>query len=315
MDRTSHRVAVPDGWVDVQVNGYAGVDFSAAGLTVEDVRRATEALVGRGTAAFCPTVVTCAPDVYEQNLPVLAAAMQAPDLQPHLLGIHLEGPFLGLEARGAHRACWLQRPDVAQFDCWMELAEGRIRLLTLAPELEGAEALIRHVTGRGVTVLLGHHLSDDASIDRAVRAGARGCTHLGNGIPNVLPRHPNPIWTQLADDRLMGLFITDGHHLPAEFVKVALRAKGLERWIVTSDAAPIAGLPPGEYECMGTRVISEPGGRISVKDGASLAGSSASMADCMSWLRSWSGLSEGDLQRIGRLNPLCLLGVEGEEAS
>jgi N-acetylglucosamine-6-phosphate deacetylase len=309
MKRTRNKTAVPDGWVDLQVNGYAGVDFSAAGLTVADVRRATEELVRRGTGAFCPTVVSCAPEVYEQNLPVLAAALQAADLGPHLPGIHLEGPFLAPAAKGAHRACWLQQPDSALFDRWMSLAEGRITLLTVAPEIEGAEALIRHATGRGVTVLLGHHVGDNASIERAVRAGARGCTHLGNGIPNVLPRHPNPLWTQLADDRLTGLFIADGHHLPLEFMKVALRAKGLERCVVTSDAAPIAGLPPGEYECMGQTVISEPGGRISVKNLASLAGSSATMAECMMWLRSWSGLSEADLLRIGRLNPLRLLGL------
>ncbi len=309
MHKIQHKLVVPDGWVDLQVNGYVGVDFSKAGLTVADVRRVTEELVRRGTAGFCPTVVTCAPEVYEQNLPVLAAAMRAPDLQPHLLGIHLEGPFLADAAKGAHPARWLLRPDISLFDRWMSLAEGQLRLLTMAPELEGADTLIRHATGCGVTVLLGHHVGDNVSIDRAVRAGARGCTHLGNGIPNVLPRHPNPIWTQLADDRLMGLFIADGHHLPVEFVKVALRAKGLERWVVTSDAAPVAGLPPGEYECLGQTVISEPGGRISVKNLASLAGSSATMADCMAWLRSWSGLSEADLLRIGRHNPLCLLAL------
>jgi N-acetylglucosamine-6-phosphate deacetylase len=229
MHTAQRTLSVPDGWVDVQVNGYVGVDFSTAGLTVDDVRRATEELVRRGTAAYCPTVITCAPEVYEQNLQVLAAAMREPDLRPHLLGIHLEGPFLANDAKGAHQTRWLQRPDIALFDRWMKLAEGRIRLLTLAPELEGADALIRHATGCGVTVLIGHHVGDNASIDRAARAGARGCTHLGNGIPNVLPRHPNPIWTQLADDRLVGLFIADGYHLPAEFVKVALRAKGLER--------------------------------------------------------------------------------------
>lgn len=301
---------VPEGWVDVQVNGYVGVDFSVPGLTLEGVRRVTRELVRRGTAAYCPTVITNEEPVYAENLPVLAAAMEEPDLRPHLLGIHLEGPFLASESRGAHRPDWLRRPSVAAFDRWLDLARGHVRLLTLAPELDGAEALIRHAVARGVVVLLGHHYGDKASVDRAVAAGAKGCTHLGNGIPNTLPRHPNPIWTQLAEDRLSALLITDGHHLPAEFVRVAFRAKGQERIIVTSDSSAIAGLPPGEYVCMGTEVISEPGGRISVKNGNSLAGSSATMADCMAWLRSWSGLSEADLRQVGRVNPLRLLGLE-----
>ena len=301
---------IPSGWIDIQVNGYVGVDFSVPELTVEDIRRATRELVRRGTAAYCPTFITNREAAYEINLPVLAAAMDEPDLRPHLLGLHIEGPFLSAASRGAHQLDWLRTPSIATFDRWMELTRGRIRLLTMAPELAGAADLIRHATECGVVVLLGHHSGDDRSIDRAIDAGAKGCTHLGNGIANMLPRHPNPIWTQLADDRLTGLFITDGHHLPVEFVKVALRAKGLDRFIVTSDAAAIAGLPPGEYLCMGTEVVSEPSGRISVKNGQSLAGSSANMADCIKWLRSWSGLSEADLEQVGRTNPLRLLGLD-----
>lgn len=300
--------AVPDGWIDLQVNGYAGVDFSAPGLTVAGIRRVTEELVKRGTAAYCPTVVTTVMERYDANLPVLAAAMEEPDLKPHLLGIHLEGPFLSLEGRGAHQASLLQKPDVKLLDHWLTLAKGRVPLLTLAPELDGAADLIRHAVARGVVVLLGHHVADGASIDRAVLAGARGCTHLGNGIPNMLPRHPNPIWNQLADDRLTALLITDGHHLPVEFVKSALRVKGLDRCIVTSDAAPIAGLPPGRYTWMGTELVSEPSGRIGLANSDVLAGSSATMEDCMVWLRSWSQLNEKELKRLGRENPLRILG-------
>lgn len=309
MKRPAGRTG-PAGYVDLQVNGYLGVDFSSPGLTVADVRRVTEALVARGTEAYCPTVITSPLATYRAVLPVLAAAMAEPDLRGHLLGIHIEGPFIAPEARGAHRQSLIRKPDAALFDRWQDLAGGSIRLLTLAPEREGAAALIRHVVRRGVVVSLGHHLADKRAIDRAVEAGATCCTHLGNGIPNVLPRHPNPVWTQLADDRLTGLFITDGHHLPPEFVRVALRVKGLDHTIITSDSAPVAGLMPGVYNTLGTTVVLEKSGRLSVTHGASLAGSSATMAECVAWLRTWSGLNEGELRRIARTNPLRLLGIE-----
>ncbi len=298
-----------DGFVDLQVNGFMGVDFSAPGLTVADVRRATLALAERGTAAYCPTVVTNELATYEQNLPVLAQAMKEPDLRGRIPGIHIEGPFLAPLACGAHRPDLLRKPDRALFDRWQALAEGHIRILTLAPELDGAPALIRHVTQQGVVVSLGHHMADAAAIDRAVAAGARCCTHLGNGIANQLPRHPNPIWTQLADDRLTGMFITDGHHLPAEFVRVAIRAKGIEQFIVTSDAASVAGLAPGEYTSLGIAVVLEPSGRLSVKNGVALAGSSATLADCIRWLSSLGVLSPAQLRQVGRTNPLRLLGL------
>jgi N-acetylglucosamine-6-phosphate deacetylase len=231
------------GYIDLQVNGYQDVNFSTPGLSVADIRRITQILLKRGTAAYCPTVVTSDLSVYEQNLPILAKAMMEPDLCDHLLGLHLEGPFISKPASGAHPQEHIRPPDVRLLDHWQSLSGNRVRIITLAPEAEGAEAFIRHATGQGIVCSLGHHVGDDASIKRAVDAGASLCTHLGNGIPNTLPRHPNPIWTQLADDRLTGMFITDGHHLPKSFIRVAIRAKGVSRFIVTSDVAPPGGMP------------------------------------------------------------------------
>ena len=303
---------IPNGWIDPQVNGYEGVDFSRAGLTVEDVRRVARALAARGTAAFCPTVCSAAPEVYRHNLPVFAAALRDDELRPHLLGVHLEGPFLAAPARGAHPAEHLRMPDIGLIERWQELAEGNIRLLTLAPELDGAPTIIRRAIELDMRVGLGHHMADAAAIDRAVEAGATFCTHLGNGIPNTLPRHPNPIWTQLADDRLTATFITDGHHLPPEFIRVALRAKGVGRFVVTSDASPLAGLPPGRYPALGGESVVEAGGRIHTADGATLAGSSATMADCMGVLAGLNLLSPSELECVGRTDALQLLGIESD---
>jgi len=301
------------GWIDLQVNGFLGVDFSAPDLTLDGVRRITRELCERGTSAYCPTLVTCDPAVYARNLPILAQAMREPDLREHLPGLHLEGPFLGHASRGAHPAEWLAPPDPRRFDEWQRLSGGGIRILTLAPELEGAPALIRHAVAQGVVVSLGHHAADGDAIARAVEAGATLCTHLGNGIANLLPRHPNPIWSQLADDRLTACVIADGHHLPASFLRVAWRAKGRERLIVTSDAAAIAGLPPGPYSYMGSSVVIEPGGRIvmatsSSGGGATLAGSSCTLAECLRHLASLGDWSEDDLVQVGRRNPVAILG-------
>ena len=212
------------GFVDLQVNGYLGVDFSNPGLTLAEVRRVTRALVAKGTAAYCPTVITSPLASYRAVLPVLAAACAAPDLRAHLPGIHMEGPFISPEAHGAHQPRLIRKPDAELFDRWQELAGGHIRLLTLAPEREGAAALIRHVVRQGVVVSLGHHMGDPAAIARAVDAGAVCCTHLGNGVPNLLARHPNPIWTQLADDRLTGMFFQ--YHLLAFFLMAGTAWRG-----------------------------------------------------------------------------------------
>lgn len=295
------------GFIDLQVNGYLGMNFSDPGLTVGAVRSVTRELVARGTEAYCPTVVTTEDAVYEANLPVLAAAMDEPDLKAHLLGIHMEGPFLSEEGRGAHCVAWLKRPDTALFDRWQKLARGRIRILTLAPELDGSLALIRHAAQRGVLVSLGHHMASAPVIAEAVEAGARLCTHLGNGIPRRIDRHENPIWSQLVDDRLTAMFITDGHHLPPALIRTALRAKGLARFVVVSDVSAIAGLPVGRYSYMGGDVDIEPSGRISQSSGGGLAGSSATLRECAAYLDSLGVLTPAELRQVCRDNALRLL--------
>lgn len=303
------------GWVDLQVNGFLGIDFSSPDLTLQQIRDVTDALRERGTSAYCPTLVTSAPGVFERNLPILAQAMREDSLREHIAGIHLEGPFLCPPSNGAHALRWLMPPDVKRFDEWQRLAQGGVRILTLAPEAPGAIELIRHAARQGVVVSIGHHLADDDVIARAVDAGASLCTHLGNGIVNTLPRHPNPIWTQLAEDRLTACFIADGHHLPESFLRVAWRTKGRDRFVVVSDSAAIAGLPPGPYSYMGSDVVIEPSRRIVVADSSTsngtptLAGSSSTLADCIRHLASLGDWTEDDLIQVGRRNPARLLGA------
>jgi N-acetylglucosamine-6-phosphate deacetylase len=297
------------------VNGFLGVDFSAPGLKEDDVARVSSELARRGTGAFCPTVVTSSLEVYEENLPVLARATEE-ELPARILGIHLEGPFISPAegARGAHPREHCRAPDPALLERLLELARGRAALLTLAPELEGACPLVERATRSGLAVGIGHTLAGPDEIARAVEAGARFSTHLGNGLPSSVDRHSNPLWPQLAEDRLAGLFITDGHHLPAEFTRTALRAKGARGFVVTSDSSSVAGLPPGEYEALGARVVLEPAGRLGLAGTRYLAGSSACMLDCMNHLASLGELDEAGLAAVGRTNALALAGARGEDA-
>jgi len=303
------------GFVDLQVNGYGGVDFSGPGLNLAAVDQVAQALYRRGTLAFCPTVVTSPIEVYRQTLPVLAEAIRAqarPDGEGRclLFGIHLEGPFISTEegAVGAHPRQYVRAPSLALFEELYALAGGQIVLLTLAPELPGAPNLIRHARAYGVTVSIGHTLADARAIQVAIDAGATLSTHLGNGCPNYIHRHHNPLWPQLAAPGVSAMLITDGHHLPPELIAVAVAAKGTGRVIVTSDSSPAAGCPPGEYTFFGTHALLEPSGRLRNLDSDTLAGSSATMLDCMNFLASLGILDETALWQVGRDNQLKILG-------
>jgi N-acetylglucosamine-6-phosphate deacetylase len=305
------------GFVDLQVNGYMGVDFASPRLAAEDIHRVTEALLAVGTLAYCATLITTDLHVYERNLRLLARTATEPGVKGRLLGIHLEGPYLSREdgARGAHSAEKMRKPDREEFDRLQDLAEGRISILTIAPEVEGALELISHVRSRYPTVVsIGHHLASREIIAKAVDAGATLVTHLGNGCPNLLPRHNNILIHQLANESLTVGLVTDGNHLPRDFVLVALRSKGPENVFVVSDSAPIAGYPPGIYETLGHQVRMTETGRIENLHAPHLVGSGCDMAQCMRWLRSLGILSEDQLWQVGLENPLAIVNAELTEA-
>jgi len=305
------------GFVDLQVNGFLGVDFSSPELTEADFVLACRALLAQGpavsaaesTAAFLPTVITSSFNTYARNLPLMADVMAREEFQERLLGFHLEGPFISRVpgAVGAHNPAYVCDPDVALLEQLLDWAGGRVRLLTLAAELPGADDLARCAVERGIAVSIGHSLFTTADLDRMADAGATALTHLGNGLPNVLPRHDNPLWAGLAHDAYTAMLITDGHHLPASVLKTAIRAKGVDKFIVVSDASPVAGLPPGRYRFLDNDAILEPSGRFHNPEKQCLVGSSATMAQCMAYLALLGELTEEELVRVGRGNPLGLI--------
>jgi N-acetylglucosamine-6-phosphate deacetylase len=299
------------GLVDVQVNGFHGVDFSGADLTEAECTRAFRELLQAGTTAFLPTLITSPAEIYERNLTLLAKAMDREEFQGRVLGIHLEGPFISAQdgARGAHTAQWVRAPDIRYLEELIRLADGRVRLLTIAADREGAEELSRYATNRGVTVSLGHHMANEQDLERLVKVGAKALTHLGNGVPALLSRHQNPIWAGLANDDLSATIIADGHHLPPSLLKTIIRTKGPDRCIVISDASPLAGLPPGEYWSMGAQVRLEEDGKLHNPATGYMAGSSATILACANHLASLGLVNPDALIRMLFYNPLRLLGV------
>ncbi len=301
---------VKSGFVDLQINGYKGICFNDPELTLENVYQATHELIKSGTVAYCPTVVTADMKIYEHCLKTLAQAMRDRNLAQHILGFNLEGPFISsMEgARGAHPREYIRDPDVELLKRFQDWAEGHIVLLVLSPETKGAIPLIKYCVKNKIKVSMGHHFADDDVMAKAVKAGVSSSMHLGNGIPNMINRHHNPLWWQLACDDIYGIFITDGHHLPAAFIKTAIRAKTASKSIVISDAIHLAGLPPGIYDFLGAKVALAPSGRIGFADTPYLAGSSANMIQCMNHLASLKLLTEKELWQVGRENPMKFLG-------
>jgi N-acetylglucosamine-6-phosphate deacetylase len=261
---------------DVQVNGGFGIDLQSTTLTTDQVYALNDALYRQGVSSWLPTVVTDDIDAMEHKCRVLAQALEDPALAAHIPGIHLEGPHISpLDGpRGAHPAAHVIPPTVAALNRLYRAAKGRIACITLAPELPGAVRFIRAATERGVVVSLGHHAADTCHIEAAIGAGAKMCTHLGNGIALQLHRHHNGLWPQLADDRLHASFIADLQHIPPEALKVFARAKGAQRTILTSDSVFLTGMKPGKYDMFGAAVEMKKSGRICLSGTDLLAGSS-----------------------------------------
>lgn len=271
------------GLIDLQINGINGIDFNIPSLSVEDVVNATHYLLSKGITTFLPTVIT---NSDKNILTILRSIDEAcasdPLVNACVWGIHLEGPFISPKngAKGAHDEKYIKAPDWELFSQFQEAAGGKIKLITIAPEWEGSESFIKKCREHGVLVSMGHSLANTEQISMAVKAGATLSTHLGNGVPLLLPRHPNLLWDQLAEENLYSCIITDGLHIPDSFIKVVRKIKG-KNTLVISDATCFAGMPSGEYQShIGGTVILDNEKRVSLKDSPGLlAGAGKSLLE------------------------------------
>lgn len=300
-------------WIDLQVNGYGGVDFNAPGLTAEAVRSVTEKLEADGTVGYLPTLVTGDPEVLIGNVrTVMAARRRYAVCEKNILGFFLEGPFISDKpgAVGTHPVEWVRPPDLGLFNRFQDAAEGLVKMVNVAAEVPRMPDFVRSLSESGVTVSLGHQLAKSpADVEDCIAAGAKAFTHLGNGIPNEVNRHDNIVYTALVEDRASVMFIPDGHHLPDAMLKLYTRAVPLERLVAVSDSQYPAGLPPGEYEVCGAKARLEENGLLWNPARNCLVGATTPIAKCMEILEERIGLTPEECRTIGHDNPLALIGM------
>ncbi|MGA2113824.1 MAG: amidohydrolase family protein [Bryobacteraceae bacterium] len=301
------------GFVDLQVNGFAGVDFNRPDQPAEEIDRALRAALATGVTRLLPTVITASPEHILAALRNLTRARRASAVGRAVAGFHVEGPHIAGEdgPRGAHPRAWVRTPSIEEFRSWMDASEGLLRVVTLAPEYPEASRYIEAVVAHGVVAAIGHTAATGAQIADAVSAGASLSTHLGNGAHAVLRRHPNYLWEQLAADRLMASFIADGIHLDAPFLKTAFRAKGAARTVLVTDAASPAAALPGTYNLGEQKVELTPGGRVVLAGTDRLAGSALTMNRAVTNLMRLAGATLADAIAAATVNAARAGGIAG----
>jgi N-acetylglucosamine-6-phosphate deacetylase len=306
------------GFIDVQVNGFGGVDFNDPSASHEEIFGAIRKMLETGVTRFFPTLIT-GPEqrivgAIRNMLNAKRELQRNGMAESHCIeAFHIEGPHISPEEgpRGAHPAQFVRPPDTNEFDRWQEAADGQIRLVTLSPEWPQASAYIEHLVRSGVVASIGHTKANSEQIAAAVDAGATMSTHLGNGAHAELHKTQNYIWDQLVEDRLTASFIVDGIHIPRAFLRAATRAKGVERSVLVTDAVMPAMCKPGRYDLGEVWVELNSDGRVVLEGGSRLAGSSLRMDHAIGLAVHLGRLSLREALTMATINPARAARVAG----
>ena len=311
-DDTPSTMLAP-GFIDIQINGFAGVDYNAPDAPLDGMDASLRKIFATGTTRILPTVITGSPADMAGALKNLAKARETLPHGHAMEGFHVEGPHICPDdgPRGAHPRRWVRPPDIDEYRRWQEVSGGNVRLVTVSPEWPGTAGYVETLVQDGVVVSIGHTNASGQQIRDAVAAGATLSTHLGNGAHRELVRHPNYIWEQMAEDRLAASLIVDGIHLGAAFLKVALRAKGVERSVLITDAVMPAECAPGPYMLGEVEVQLHPDARVTLRDGDKLAGSSLRMDRGIENLMRLAGLTLPEALTTATRNPARVTRIPG----
>jgi N-acetylglucosamine-6-phosphate deacetylase len=303
---------IAPGLFDNQVNGYMEVAFAGEGLTVAGVRRATEGLWKAGVTTYLPTLTTNSHELLVKNFQVMAESVKDPQISLSIPGFHLEGPYISpIDGyRGAHIKEWVRPPDWQEFMKFYEAADQKIIQVSLAPEIEGAFDFIQNCRKLGIVVGLAHHNGSAEIVKKAVDAGAAISTHLGNGCANMIHRHQNPLWPQLAEGRLLASIIVDGFHLRPEEVQTFWKAKSTDGIVITSDVTSLAGMPAGVYTRRGRTVELTADGMIKLPSQNVLAGSASPITKGVGNIMRFTGCTLADAVHMATRNPARLYGLD-----
>ncbi|WP_208976026.1 N-acetylglucosamine-6-phosphate deacetylase [Pseudovibrio exalbescens] len=298
------------GLVDLQINGFAGVDMNSGNLDCGDIEKAMNAILATGVTTCLPTIISATPDKLLARFESLDRALSSSLLGNKMApGYHLEGPFLSpVEGyAGMHPQEAMMPADYNLVETLESKLDRPILLITVAAEQKGAPEFIKEASLNGKIVAIGHSQATEDALDAAIDAGAVMSTHLGNGLPQLLPRLDNALWRQLGDDRLMASFIPDGFHIPEKTLRCLIRAKQLERTILVTDAATPAGAPAGVYEFAGIPIEAKPNGLVCRPGEPGLAGSSLKLDDGIRNLVNWGIATPTEAIRMACANPNQLL--------
>lgn len=295
---------VAPGLIDNQINGYKGVDFSDPRLTTGKMKIAVETIRKDGVTSFFPTVITGSHENLLKAFGNLAEAMKDEEVRQSVPGFHLEGPYISPEEGfyGCHPSEFIRKPSWMEFCELQDAAEGNIRQVTIAPEVEGANEFIRLCSLNKILVAIGHTNASTEQIKQAVDHGARVSTHLGNGCANLIDRHRNPLWPQLANDLLRISIIADGHHLLPEEIQVFYKVKGPHNIILTSDVTHLIGMTPGNYNFLGSEVVLTGEGLIKNPVLNCLAGASLPLRTGVENVMKFTGCSLGEAVNMATVN-------------
>ncbi len=309
------QVIVAPGFFDNQVNGFAGVSFALGGsdLTVDKVEKATQELWKKGVTTYLPTLTTNAQALLVKNFKILAAASDDERLLGSIPGFHLEGPYINPEDgyRGAHPLEFVRLPDWEEFKEMNIAANHKIMQITIAPELDGALDFISKCSREGIVVAIGHHNAPADVVKEAIDRGAKIATHLGNGAANMINRHRNPFWSQLADDRLTASIICDGFHLLPEEIKTFHAAKGTDRTIITSDVTSYAALEPGIFHTeTGETIELTEEGMLRYPAQNVLYGSASPITKGVGHIMEVTGCTLAEAVQMASTNPANLYGLD-----
>ena len=312
--RAKTDVVFGPGFLDLQCNGYAGIDFNHQDTTAEQMAVAIRAMWRDGCAHVLPTLITASSERLNLLFRRLVDALEKDaDVAASVPGFHLEGPFMSPKegARGAHPLAHMREVSRKLWREWQRAADGRIVLMTVAPEVGGVLPFIRQLRSENVLPALGHTMADAAMIARACEAGALMTTHLGNGCPQMMHRHANPVFAQLSEDSLAASIISDGVHLPPEIVRLYHRVKGAARIVLVTDAMSAAGAPAGRYT-IGDLVIEVGKNRVVRQPGSpNLAGSALTMSEAVAKYVEMTGVSLAESWEAASLRPWALLRTAG----